>query len=83
MIEKPKVTLFTRKGCHLCEKGKEVIEDLRKSIDFIYEENDIDQRDEWTEKYGLMIPVVMIDDVEIQFGIIDKKTIWKALSRPK
>jgi glutaredoxin len=79
MLEKSKVTLFTRKGCHLCEKAKEVIEELHTSVDFFYEEHDIDEKDEWIERYGLMIPVILIDSKEIQFGRIDRITVEKAL----
>ena len=65
---KPTLTLFTRNGCHLCEKAKEVITSLHEEFDFDYQECDIDSSDEWTEKYGLMIPVVSINEKEVQFG---------------
>ena len=81
MGEKPTVTLFTRKGCHLCEKAKEVIDDLQKKIDFTYEECDIETKDKWTENYGLMIPVVLINGKEIQYGQIDGTTLSKALAK--
>ena len=81
MGEKPTVTLFTRKGCHLCEKAKEVIEELQKRIDFTYEECDIETKDEWTENYGLMIPVVLINGKEIQYGQIDGSTLSKAFAK--
>ena len=80
MREKPTVTLFTRKGCHLCEKAKEVIDDLQKKIDFTYEECDIEKKEEWTEHYGLMIPVVLINGKEIQYGQIDGETLSKAFA---
>lgn len=81
MSKRQTVTLFTRKGCHLCEKAKEVIEVLHGRFDFIYEELDIEEKDEWIERYGLMIPVVMMDGKEIQYGQIDKTTLIKALSK--
>jgi glutaredoxin len=80
MKEKLTVTLFTRKGCHLCEKAKEVIAELQRSEDFHYEECDIETKDEWTENYGLMIPVVLINGKEVQYGQIDKITINNALT---
>jgi len=39
---KPRVTLYTRAGCHLCEEAKRVIEAARWRADFDYEEVDID-----------------------------------------
>ena len=49
--------------------------------DFHLEEIDIEESDELTEKYGLMIPVVEIDGEEVQFGQIDKYTISKYFYR--
>lgn len=80
MTIKPIITLYTRNGCHLCETAKEIIDDLRNAVDFDYKECDIALDDEWTEKYGLMIPVVMIDGEEIQYGHVDKSTLFKALT---
>jgi glutaredoxin len=81
MVEKPTVTLFTRKGCHLCEKAKEVIHDLGTKINFHYEEYDIEAKEEWTENYGLMIPVVLINGKEIQYGRIDGTTLSKVFEK--
>ena len=79
-MAKPTLTLFTRNGCHLCEKAKEVITSLREEFDFDYQECDIALKDEWTEKYGLMIPVVSVDEKEVQFGQVDKTTLFKTLT---
>lgn len=80
MMTKPIVTLYTRNGCHLCETAKEMIGDLRNHVDFDYKECNIELNDDWTEKYGLMIPVVMMDGKEIQYGQVDKSTLFKALT---
>lgn len=80
MKTRPMVTLYTRNGCHLCEMAKAVIDELRERIDFEYEECDIALKDEWTEKYGLMIPVVMINGKEIQYGHVDSFTLLEALT---
>jgi glutaredoxin len=77
------ITLYTRHGCHLCEKAKDVIISLREVFDFEYQECDIESSDVWTEKYGLMIPVVTINDREVQFGQVDKITLSKALTEIK
>jgi len=80
---KPTITLYTRNGCHLCEKAKEVIASLREEFDFDYQECDIELRDEWTEKYGLMIPVVILNEMEFQFGQVDKMSLFKTLTEIK
>lgn len=53
---------------------------LKKEYDFKLIEKDIDESDELTEKYGLMIPVVEIDGHEVQFGHIDPITVGEALT---
>jgi glutaredoxin len=80
---KPMITLYTRNGCHLCAKAKEVITELREEFDFNYQECDIDLSDEWTEKYGLMIPVVIVNEKEVQFGRLDKMSLFKTLTEIK
>jgi glutaredoxin len=77
------VKFYTRDGCHLCEDAKKVLLELQAEYDFDYEERKIDQRDEWTEKYGLMIPVIEIDGEVVQYGHVDKKFIYKTLTGKK
>ena len=52
---------------------KKSLASLHEEFDFDYKECDIDLNDEWTEKYGLMIPVVTINEKEVQFGQVDKR----------
>lgn len=79
-MTKPILTFYTRNGCHLCEQAKTIIDELKRELDFTYEECDIERKDKWTELYGLMIPVVMKDGIEVQYGNIDKETLRKAFS---
>ena len=80
-MNKPTLSLYTRNRCPLCDKAKKIIEELAEDYYFHYLEYDIAESDELTEKYGLMIPVVKIDDEEIQFGQIDKRTIIEGLTK--
>jgi glutaredoxin len=66
------LTLYTRQHCHLCEQAKQAIMELKNEYLFRLEEIDIDQSDELTERYGLMIPVVLINGEEAAFGQINK-----------
>lgn len=51
--------------------------------DYLFEivEKDIESSDAWTEKYGLMIPVIEIDGEIVQYGQIDPFTISKRLHK--
>jgi glutaredoxin len=77
------VKLYTRNGCHLCENARAILLHLKHKWNFHYVEADIDQSDELTEKYGLMIPVVEINGEEVQFGQIDELYIDEALAKNK
>lgn len=74
------VKLYTRERCHLCENAKAILFKLREKWDFDYIEEDINESDELTEKYGLMIPVVEINGAEVQFGQIDEFFLEETLS---
>jgi glutaredoxin len=73
------ITLYTRNRCSLCDKAKKIILELKQQWNFELEEIDIDQSDELTELYGIMIPVVHIDGEEVAFGIINKSDISNRL----
>jgi glutaredoxin len=73
------ITFYTRKRCPLCEKAKKMILELKEEWNFSFEEIDIDESDELTELYGIMIPVVQINGEEVAFGIINKIDISNRL----
>jgi len=77
------ITFYTRVGCHLCEKAKAALLELQKEWEFVLEEINIDQSDGLTERYGLMIPVVLIDGEEVAFGQFDKIDIRNRLQEKK
>lgn len=65
------IIFYTRKKCELCQDAKLLLEILQNEYDFAIIERDIDENDEWTEKYGLMIPVIEYNGEVIQYGQID------------
>ncbi len=56
-----RVTLFTRKGCCLCDDAKSVLAAARDRTAFDYEEIDIDQQAEYLAVYNEEVPVIAID----------------------
>jgi glutaredoxin len=78
-MNKPTLTFYTRKKCPLCDKAKVTIDELYNELDFKFIEKDIDESDELTEKYGLMIPVVVIDGEEVEYGHVNKIVISNRL----
>jgi glutaredoxin len=61
---KPRVTLYTRAGCCLCDDAKRVLAEARLRSDFDYEELDIDRDPELLGRYNDEVPVIAINHVK-------------------
>ena len=61
---KPRVTLYTRTGCCLCDEAKHVISEARAHADFEYEELDIDSDPDLRRLYNDEVPVIAINRVK-------------------
>ena len=79
-MAKPEVTLYTRKGCHLCDDVKRILADARRSADFSYHEIDIDRDPELIRLYNDEVPVVAIDGVKAFKYRIDMNEFLKKLA---
>ncbi|MGG1676411.1 glutaredoxin family protein [Neobacillus sp. NRS-1170] len=79
----PQITLYTRNRCPLCDKAKAVLLELKEEWDFELKEMDIEESDELTELYGLMIPVVHLDGDEVAYGMVNKFDISNRLQEKK
>ena len=75
-----KVIFYTKVHCPLCDKAHKLLQDLQHETAFSIEVIDIYQNDVLLEKYGLMIPVIEVDGKEIDYGILSKEKIKKALT---
>jgi glutaredoxin len=59
------VTLYTRVGCHLCEEAERVLRAEQAATPFRLELLDVDGDPELVRRYGLRVPVVAVDGVEL------------------
>lgn len=75
------IIFYTRKKCGLCEDAKLLLLLLQAEYSFEIIERDIDEKDEWIEKFGLMIPVIEVNGEVIQSGIIDLENLEKSLQQ--
>ena len=55
------VTIYSRPGCHLCDEMKAVVQKVAQSVPLVVEEIDITSDAELEARYGLEIPVLMIN----------------------
>ncbi len=61
MAERPRVTLYTRAGCCLCDDAKRVLESARQRAGFDFEEIDIDGDADLRSRYNDEVPVITIN----------------------
>ncbi len=78
---RPLVTLYTRKGCHLCDDAKQVLLAARARADFDYEEFDIDADPELRRLYNEEVPVIAIDRRKAFKYRVDMNDFLKRLGR--
>jgi glutaredoxin len=61
---KPRVTLYTRAGCCLCDEAKRALTEARRRVEFDYEELEIDADEALRRRYNDEVPVIAIDGVK-------------------
>ena len=74
------VTLYSRRGCHLCEVAVEKVTELQQEFGYEIEEVFIDGNSELIEKYGEQVPVIYVDGKPHDFFRVDEERFRKALS---
>ncbi|WP_203364547.1 glutaredoxin family protein [Bacillus sp. REN10] len=69
------VIFYTRPQCPLCVEAQLILQLVQEEIPLVVEERNINDQEEWTEKYGLMIPVIEHNGEIIQYGTVDYPTL--------
>jgi len=64
-IMRHKVTLYGKKECCLCDKALELLQKVNASLPFDLEKRDISGDPELLEKFGLAIPVIFVDGIQV------------------
>lgn len=80
-----KLTLYSKKDCHLCDVAKEKLIKLKRELQFSINEVDIEKDSEAFEKYKYLIPVVEMDGKTISTYRINEdelKYLIRQKSRP-
>ena len=79
-MTEPRVTLYARPGCHLCDAAREVIERVCADLGERYVEVDIDTDEELLRRYGDEIPVTLVDGRQHDFWRVDEGRLRAALT---
>lgn len=59
----PRLILYSKPGCHLCEGLQEKLEQIH-TLEFELEVRDITTRDDWFQAYQYEIPVLLLERAE-------------------
>lgn len=76
----PRVTLYSRPGCHLCDDARAVIVAVCAELGEAYVEVSIDDDPELRRRFGEEIPVTFVDGRQHDFWRVDPTRLRRALA---
>lgn len=74
-----RVQLLSRRGCHLCDAARRVVRAVCDPDGVTWEEIDIDTDPTLQARYGELVPVVLVDNVQVGYWRINGEAIRAAL----
>ncbi len=74
-----RITIYSKPGCHLCVRAKEVVERCRARVEFAVEVVDISQNPELLQRYRDDIPVILLDGNEIARHFVRERKLLELL----
>ena len=75
------LTVYVRRGCHLCTDMTQALERLRPELVFDLTSVDIDTDPELVRLYTTRVPVLVADDVEICYYFLEETRLREYFSR--
>lgn len=75
----PRVVLYTRVGCHLCDEARPVVAEVADRAGAGWTEVDVDDSG-LAQEYGELVPVVTVDGVQHAFWRVDRARLDRALA---
>lgn len=77
----PSLVLYSRLGCHLCERMETELTELAGELQFSWRVEDVDRRSDWRAAYGSEIPVLTTaDGREICRHVLDAAAVRAVLA---
>ena len=76
----PRVVLYSKPGCHLCDDARVVIEAVCAELGESYDEIDITGSEELMRRFGEEIPVTFVDGAQHDFWRVDADRLRAALA---
>ncbi len=79
-VERHKVTLYGKAECCLCDEAMEVLHKVAAVVPFDLEKIDISAQPELLAEFGLKIPVIFVDGVQVFKYRVNEGRLVKLLS---
>ncbi len=80
MSETPRVRLYSRPGCHLCDDARAVIAAVCAELGESFDEVSIDDDPALVERFGEEIPVTFVDGRQHDFWRVSPDRLRAALT---
>ena len=77
-----RVTIYSRRGCHLCDFAEETVRSVQGEVPFDLEIVFIDGNEELEKLYGEEVPVTMIDGKRHDYFRVDRERFKSAVLHP-
>jgi glutaredoxin len=77
----PRVTLYGKPGCHLCEDARAAVQRVRAERAFELEEVDVSLDPALNREYGERIPVLALDGEELFEFFVEVESLRERLDR--
>ena len=76
----PRVVLYSKPGCHLCDDARAVIAAVCADLGESYDEVDITTSEDLMTRFGEEIPVTFVDGAQHDFWRVDPARLRRALA---
>ncbi|MCG2800778.1 MAG: glutaredoxin family protein [Cellulomonas sp.] len=86
-VDEPRVTLYNRVDCHLCDDARAVVREVCAQTGDAWRELDVDVPDRDghvpADELGDLVPVVLVDGVQVGHWRIEPDRLRRALARDR
>lgn len=79
-MDRPRVELLAKPGCHLCDDARVVIEQVCAELGVGWAERDVLADPDLQRRYGEQIPVTFVDGLQHDFWRVDPERLRHALA---
>lgn len=79
MSAEPRITFYSRVGCHLCEDARAVVVRVCADLGESFVEVDVDSDPDLEDRFGEEVPVTFVDGRQHDFWRVDEGRLRAAL----